>query len=128
MNRDHYTGRCVYCGWLKKDHGPKLKCKTRLMDTTFREWTDQDRRDVGERPLGGDPVEGPLVILPASHSVNAALRSGVKRVYGLRPPGSPGNKKRQIFGYRKPRKSTYAQGKLANGSWIEIVEVEIEPA
>lgn len=38
MNND----RCIHCGWTKKDHGKKLRCKTRLRETYWHGWRDGD--------------------------------------------------------------------------------------
>lgn len=32
--------RCIHCGFAKKDHGPRLKCKSRLHDTRWHGWRD----------------------------------------------------------------------------------------
>lgn len=51
VNTDRFTGKCIHCGDTKKNHAAGLKCRTRLKDTKFQEWTDADRKDVGEPPV-----------------------------------------------------------------------------
>lgn len=66
-----------------------------------------------------------LKVYVAAHSVNAALRSGVKAVFGITHLGL----KFRICAYRLKQKGEYKpQGKsLATGNWIDVQDVEIEP-